>query len=577
MSQRTNGSTICRRWPRSEPGDLASGAAAQGFVAMPIMPTFRQAHVRSSHRAFFLDRGEYWTLPLAVGALYPQVRFRTSSSVTPERASLNQLAVSPNSKLTGAYYTPPDVVESLVRWATKDSETAVLLDPSCGDGRFIERRTGAVGVDVDRKAAAIASDRCPRATIVNGDFFQWAHAAPPRFDAVAGNPPFIRYQRFAGEERERALEYCASRGVALSALSSSWAFFVIAASSLLKPGGRLAFVVPCEIGYAVYARPVLRYLLASFARVELLAPRTKLFPELSEECWLLRCDGYSGSAHSLCLKEALRFEGTETKWESKTISLNELEAEAWRIRPFLLPRKVRQLYETLKFDECVHQLGDLADVGIGYVSGANQFFHLRPSRATELGIPSRFLRPTVRSNRDLNTDDVNAGVVRRWLAADRAALLLNLPANAQLPSAVGRYLDTAAARAAKLGYKCRGRNPWYAVPDVRTPDAFLSIMADQGPRLVGNSAKCTCTNSIHAVKLKNGVPLGRLLKAWHSPLTQLSSEVEGHHLGGGMLKVEPNEAKRILVPIKRPFLPEERELLERGLQTLRSWRHALAS
>ena len=54
-------------------------------------------------------------------------------------------------------------------------------------------------------------------------------------------------------------------------------------------------------------------------------------------------------------------------------------------------------------------------------------------------------------------------------------------------------------------YKCRNRDPWYAIPDVRVPDAFLSYMSGRRPVLVRNDAECVCTNSLHAVTSRNGV------------------------------------------------------------------------
>jgi adenine-specific DNA methylase len=181
---------------------------------------------------------------------------------------------SPDSKELGSYYTPAAVVRTLVSWATNGGSPGAVLDPSCGDGRFLAGLDNAVGVDVDPEAAGYAS-RHIGAHIITADFFAWASETDRRFAATVGNPPFIRYQRFAGEPRLRALRYCAAQGVKLSGLSSSWAPFVVAASSLLMKGGRLAFVVPAEIGHAVYAKPVVRYLLSSFERVEIVAVREK--------------------------------------------------------------------------------------------------------------------------------------------------------------------------------------------------------------------------------------------------------------------------------------------------------------
>ena len=66
-------------------------------------------------------------------------------------------------------------------------------------------------------------------------------------DYVMGNPPYIRYQDFTGESRAKALRAALRDGVRLNGLASSWAAFVVHASAFLKPGGRLALVLPAEL------------------------------------------------------------------------------------------------------------------------------------------------------------------------------------------------------------------------------------------------------------------------------------------------------------------------------------------
>ena len=203
-------------------------------------------------------------------------------------------------KQAGAYYTPDRVVSSLVRWAVRDDSDR-LLDPSCGDGRFIASHRNSVGVEQDTEAAAVAKERAPCGTVHEAEFFAWAARARERFECAAGNPPFIRYQTFKGDVRRRALQLCASLGATFSGLTASWAPFLVATASLLKPGGRMAFVVPASIGHAPYAAPLLHYLVEHFDDVRITAIRSKLFPELSEDCWLLHADGFSGSTKEIRL------------------------------------------------------------------------------------------------------------------------------------------------------------------------------------------------------------------------------------------------------------------------------------
>ena len=434
----------------------------------------------------------------------------------------------------------------------------------------------AVGVDVDPAAAAAASRRV-KARIITADFFSWASETNRRFAAVVGNPPFIRYQRFSGRARQRALEYCAAQGVTLSGLCSSWAPFVVAASSVLKPGGRLAFVVPAEIGHAVYAKDVVRYLLSSFERVEVLAVREKLFPNLSEDCWLLRARGFGGRCNGIHFVRLDSLRDGEGSWAFESVSVDELDRWGFRLRALLVPPAIRAAYHHFAVQATARRLGTVARVGIGYVTGANDFFHLRPSTVSTLGIPDDVLRVSVRSNRDLSVNDVDRDQVASWLAEDRPVLLLNLAGLTELPDSVERYLESSEGQIARRAYKCRSRRPWFAVPDVRTPHAFLSIMSGHGPRLVGNSAGVSCTNSVHAVHFWNEADTTRYIRSWRNELTTLSCELEGHALGGGVLKIEPAEARRVLLAPEIDLSEEEKELLRSGTWEMRKWRHFRAA
>jgi adenine-specific DNA-methyltransferase len=57
-------------------------------------------------------------------------------------------------KEAGAYYTPDPVVSSLVAWAVRGPEDR-LIDPSCGDGRFIASHRNAVGIEQDTDATRL--------------------------------------------------------------------------------------------------------------------------------------------------------------------------------------------------------------------------------------------------------------------------------------------------------------------------------------------------------------------------------------------------------------------------------------
>ncbi len=477
-------------------------------------------------------------------------------------------------KDAGAYYTPDPVVRALVSWAVRD-EGERMLDPSCGDGGFIAAHANSVGVEQDPVSAEEARVRAPCSVIHQGDFFEWAETTLERFDCAAGNPPFIRYQTFKGEVRARALRLCERHGARFSGLSSSWAPFLVATASLLKPGGRMAFVVPAEIGHAPYSAPLLSYLVANFGRVQVVAVREKLFPDLSEDCWLLYAEGFSGRTEHIEFTVQDRFEwSSQPPSQAERVSVRDWR-QVWshRLRPLLLPAPVRELYQRAAIHPESRRLADFASVGIGYVSGDNSFFHLRPSEAELWRIPKSVLHPTVRNSRALPGQQITRATVRGWKKADEPAFLLRLRRGQRLSAGVRRYLDSEAGKEARQAYKCRTREPWYAVPDVQVPDFILTYMSGRSASLVRNAAGVTCTNTMHSVRVRDPELAAQLLPSWGSPFTQLSCEIEGHALGGGMLKLEPREAGRVLFPAASLAAELDAKAIKGGVRAMQRWRH----
>ena len=331
-------------------------------------------------------------------------------------------------KLAGIFYTPDAVVGSLLRWAVREEDDR-LLDPSCGDGRFIAAHRNSVGIEQDLHAAPIAMSRAPWALIHEGDFFSWASETTERFECAAGNPPFIRYQTFNGDIRNGAIALCNRLGAKFSGLASSWAPFLVAAASLLKKGGRMAFVVPAEIGHAPYSAPLLEYLASNFSIVHVVAIREKLFPDLSEDCWLLYAEGFGAAAHTIRFSVLDRFKPSRRPPQNFTLVSIRDWREKWsrRLRPYLISEEARSSYQEIASRPDTKRLGDLATVNIGYVSGANDFFHLRPSEAERWEMPEQFLHPTVRNGRALKSARLTRATVERWKRNDEPILLLRLP------------------------------------------------------------------------------------------------------------------------------------------------------
>lgn len=92
---------------------------------------------------------------------------------------------------TSNFYTPAWAAELLVnRYFSDLVTTDVVMEPTCGDGRFLQAVPGhiqAYGVEVDPVAAAQARENSGR-TVITGDFLTVSLPKTPT--KVVGNPPF---------------------------------------------------------------------------------------------------------------------------------------------------------------------------------------------------------------------------------------------------------------------------------------------------------------------------------------------------------------------------------------------------
>ena len=73
------------------------------------------------------------------------------------------------------------------------------------------------------------------------------------------------------------------------------------------------------------------------------------------------------------------------------------------------------------------KLGDISRLRIGTVTGANKFFVLSPSRAVQLGISGRYLRPIVAKFSDLKGAAFTDTDIAQLREKDRSCLLFFVP------------------------------------------------------------------------------------------------------------------------------------------------------
>lgn len=463
-------------------------------------------------------------------------------------------------KARGAFFTPPEVASYIARWAVRSPEDGVL-EPSCGEAEFLLaagarlHELGVLPFDASRLHGVELHDESASAArrfmyqagyaadIQVGDFFDASLVS--EYDAVIGNPPYVRYQGFTGDARAKAQQAALRAGVRLSGLASSWAAFTIRASTLLRRGGRLGLVLPAELLTVNYAAPVRRFLLSRFASVRLVMFDERVFPGVLAEVVLLLAEG-EGGVSGIEVSQARNLRGLgdppTIRWSPPT------PESKWS--PALLGPAAADAYRDLVMGSAFDELQTWGSTDLGMVSGNNRYFTLSASEANAAGLAEdellRISPPGSRHLRGLTFSDVAWSELRH---EERRVYLL-APRSTPSPAAQA-YIDDGARRGVPRAYKCRVRQPWWHVPRVAPPDLFFTYMNADTPRITTNEAAVSYLNSVHGVRLRaerrdigrDLLPLGAL-----NSLTVLGAELVGRSYGGGILKLEPREADLLPVP-----------------------------
>lgn len=480
-------------------------------------------------------------------------------------------------KLRGGYYTSSAVADWLCAWAIRSHKDRVL-EPSCGDGVFLEAaamrfaqlgaRSAAIarqltGVEIiaaeaDQARTRLLDTLSQRAAHVvkTSDFFSWWQTTDqPAFDVVIGNPPFIRYQTFPEPHRSLAMALMVEQGLSPNRLTNIWVPFVVAAVASLRPGGRLALVLPAELLQVTYASQLRSFLTDRFQRIDIVACNELFFEKAEQEVVLLLADGALAAASddNLC-----RVTMTETRTvgeitqRAPAIVLADAQPKTIRhdnekwLKYFLSEREITFM-RALRDSDITANLAAHASVDVGVVTGKNEFFVLTSAQVEDLGLDG-FTSPLVSRTAHLKGARVGKADWNAMSAAgDRVHLLHLKPGDAKLTASLAKYIRFGEGNEVHKGYKCSIREPWYAVPSVWTPDGFLFRQIYDFPRVVLNRAEATSTDTIHRLTCTTEKP-ERVIANTYTWLTAASAEIEGRSYGGGVLELEPTEAERLLMP-----------------------------
>lgn len=472
-------------------------------------------------------------------------------------------------KLRGGYYTPLDLAVFISQWV-RDLKPQRVLEPSCGDGAFFQAMADAggfgeteiVGFELDsveaRKAARRAKELgLPNVDVRAEDFLAWAienmEEGGERFDAVVGNPPFVRYQFLPPTFQTRAARIFDELDLKFTKHTNAWVSFILASMSLLRPGGRLAMVVPAEIIHVTHAQSLRSYLGKECRRLVIIDPEELWFDGTLQGAVILMAEKRSGprqKAEGLGMvpvrgRKFLRRSPAELFAAPQSINGKTVAGKWTRA---LLDLETRQLFDELEENPDVHRFNDIARVDVGIVTGANKFFLVSDETVETYGL-SKYAHPM------FGRSEHCPGVIydeRQHVANAKKGSPTNFlwfdDAPASMRSGPRRYIESGERDMLHTRYKCRIRAPWFKVPSVYATEVGMLKRSHNTPRLILNRVGAYTTDTAYRIRTSE-VAGERLVGCFLNPMTALSAELEGRHYGGGVLELTPSEIERLLIPL----------------------------
>lgn len=462
-------------------------------------------------------------------------------------------------KLRGAYYTPPAIASFILHWGINGSTDADILEPSCGDGVFLEQMVRenmlfhhATAVEYEaaeaEKARAIGLHD---SEVINADFHRFCLDTEERFNLVVGNPPFIRYQYYDEGQQELAGEIFKKAGLKRSKLTNAWVTFVVGCSLLLKETGKMGFVIPSELLQVTYAQQLRKYLATSFNKINIISFENLVFEEIQQEVVLLLCERTGSGEH---LIEHIEVKDTEAlqqldphrlKLPTKQIDFH---ADKWTY--YFLDKEELDFLNKVRIDG-MPKIGTYADVEVGITTGSNGYFTV-PQGVVDMYQLHEYARPMVGRSVQVNSLCFTKADWQQNLANGAKANLLVFTPGAKENGNEGTkaYIENGEQQGINKGYKTSIRDDWYVIPSIKLSDALFLRRNNLYPKFVLNDAQAYTTDTMHRVFIKDGVNRKAFVVSYYNSLSFAFAEILGRNFGGGVLELMPSEVEGVYLPYR---------------------------
>lgn len=461
-------------------------------------------------------------------------------------------------KLRGGFYTPLRIARFLAEWAVQEND--VVLEPSAGDGAFVKAistldngaaEVTAIELDgAEAKKVESIFGKLP-GSVYHMDYLDYRPRQ--KFDAIVGNPPFIRYQFLDEDTQQKARALYNRLGLRFTKHTNAWVPFLIKALSELAPGGRLAMVIPAELLNVIHAGSAREFLLKTCSKILVLDSDELFFEGILQRTVLLIAvrklqddSSVQYIAFEKVTLDVIQNQSLAKIFEEAVFLPRSIGPQKWM--DGLLDSHEREVLYTLTSDFDVNRFSDIASVQVGIVTGANAFFMITKSVADEFDL-QEYVRPMFGRSSHVRGLSYSARDHEQNRDAGLPCLFVDFSSYSweNLSRGARKYIQYGEEQGLHLRYKTRIRDPWWKVPSIYATNVALLKRANKAPRLISNEIQALTTDT--AYRIKSSIAPRVLTSSWLNSLTLLACELGGRTYGGGVLELVPSEIRSLPVPL----------------------------
>ena len=447
----------------------------------------------------------------------------------------------------GAVYTPPDIVNAMVSWASTVGEPGRVIDPGTGSARFLLAtgrrfpKARLLGVEKDPLAALIARGNLAAAGMAKRSEIRVEDFRTSLLDGYdgktlfLGNPPYIRHHLIESKWKAWLKKESDKLGLKASRLAGLHVYFILAVASRAKDGDYGALITAAEwldVNYGQLVRDLFLNRLGGQS-VFIIEPKAEPFPGTATT-GAITTFTVNGKPTSARFARITELSDLGDLSGGRRVRGERLAAESRWSHFTRTPREVPEGYA---------ELGELCRVHRGQVTGANRIWIAGEHSE---GLPGEVLFPSVTKALEL----FDAG----WVLATSEGLrrVIDIPRNLDVfrgakREAVNAFLTRAEKMGARNSYIAQHRKAWWSV-GLRNPAPILATyMARRPPAFVLNRAGARHLNIAHGIYPRE--PLAENVVTGLVRYLRGATTVRGgREYAGGLTKFEPREMERIPVP-----------------------------